>query len=48
MADSAAPAAAKKQFVKPEKPSEEAYKAGLAEKEKQHAAAQEKLVRLHA
>ncbi|KAB2575552.1 putative nuclear segregation protein [Lasiodiplodia theobromae] len=48
MADSAAPAAAKKQFVKPEKPSEEAYKAGLAEKEKQHAAAQEKLKALNA
>ncbi|KAL1639031.1 multicopy suppressor of BFA (Brefeldin A) [Diplodia intermedia] len=49
MADTAAPAAAKKQqFVKPEKPSEDAYKTGLAEKEKQHAAAQDKLKALNA
>lgn len=44
MADTAAPATAKKQFVKPEKPDDDSYKKGLAEKEKEHSAAQEKLV----
>ncbi|EKG17740.1 hypothetical protein MPH_05020 [Macrophomina phaseolina MS6] len=48
MADTAAPAPAKKQFVKPEKPDEDAYKKGLAEKEKEHSAAQEKLKALKA
>ncbi|KAL1633457.1 multicopy suppressor of BFA (Brefeldin A) [Neofusicoccum ribis] len=48
MADTAAPVAAKKQFVKPEKPDEDAYKKGLAEKEKEHSAAQEKLKALKA
>lgn len=33
--------------VKPTKPDEAAYKATLAEAEKEHTAAQEKLVRMH-
>jgi hypothetical protein len=32
--------------VKPSKPDEEAYKASLAQAEKEHTAAQEKLVRI--
>lgn len=41
--DAAAPQG-KQQIVKPEKPDEEKYKADLAKAEKEHAAAQEKLV----
>lgn len=41
---STAPAAAAER-VKPTKPDEEAYKASLAQAEKEHTAAQEKLVR---
>lgn len=48
MADTAAAAPAKKQFVKPEKPDEDAFKKGLVEKEKEHSAAQEKLVCFYA
>jgi hypothetical protein len=49
MADVATPPAAeatqgKQQIVKPEKPDEDKYKEDLAKAEKEHAAAQEKLV----
>lgn len=49
MADVATPPAAeapqgKQQFVKPEKPDEDKYKEDLAKAEKEHAAAQDKLV----
>lgn len=42
-ADASAPQG-KQQIVKPEKPDEEKYAADLAKAEKEHAAAQEKLV----
>ena len=47
MADTAKPAAAEgdKSKARPEKPDEEAYKSKLAVAEKEHKAAQEKLVR---
>ena len=37
----------KQQIVKPEKPDEDKYKEDLAKAEKEHTAAQDKLVRLH-
>lgn len=37
----------KQQIVKPEKPDEDKYKEDLAKAEKEHAAAQEKLVSMH-
>jgi hypothetical protein len=53
MADVATPPAAdaaqgKQQIVKPEKPDEDKYKEDLAKAEKEHTAAQEKLVGQHA
>jgi predicted nicotinamide N-methyase len=52
MADVATPPAAeaaqtKQQIVKPEKPDEDKYKEDLAKAEKEHTAAQEKLVGQH-
>ena len=44
-ASTASASKTKQQFVKPEKPDEEQYKAELAKAEKEHAASQERLVR---